>query len=73
LETKSVIKTQRHYTIVIQFGKDPPSASAIWCKVQQFQETCSVLRRKGARRPSALQKDVDWIQVTFSRAHKTQL
>jgi hypothetical protein len=29
LETKSVIKTQRHYTIVIQFGKDPPSASAI--------------------------------------------
>jgi arsenate reductase-like glutaredoxin family protein len=45
-ERKSVIKTQHHYR------KDPPSDNAIQCWLKQFQETGSVLHRKGAGRPS---------------------
>jgi hypothetical protein len=46
--TKSVIKKQRRYRT--QHGKDPPSDNAIRCWLKQFQETGSVLHRKGAGR-----------------------
>jgi hypothetical protein len=55
-ETKSVIKTQRRYRT--HYGKDPPSDNAIRRWLRQFQETGSVLHRKGAVRPSTSQKDV---------------
>jgi arsenate reductase-like glutaredoxin family protein len=45
-ETKSVIKTHRRY--ITQYGKDPPSDNAIRRWLKQFQETGSVLNRKGA-------------------------
>jgi hypothetical protein len=45
-ETKSVIKTQRRYRT--QYGKDLPSDNAIRRWSKQFQETGSVLHRKGA-------------------------
>jgi hypothetical protein len=65
-ETNSVIKTQdRHRT---QYGKDPPSDNAIRHWLKQFQETGSVLHRKGAGRPSTSQEDVDRIQEAFSRS-----
>jgi hypothetical protein len=46
LETKSVIKTQRHYRT--QYGKDPPSDNAIRLWLKQFQGTGNILHRKGA-------------------------
>jgi transposase len=64
-ETKSVIKKQRNYRT--QYGKDPPSDNAIRRWLKQFQETGSVLHRKGAGRPSTSQEDVDRIQEKFSR------
>jgi hypothetical protein len=65
-ETKSVIKTQRRYRT--QYGKDPPSDNAIQRWLKQFQETGSVLHRKGAGRLSTSQEDVDQIQEAFSRS-----
>jgi transposase len=65
-ETKSVMKTQHRYRT--QYGKDPPADNAIRRWVKQFQETGSVLRRKGAGRPSISQEDVDRIQEAFSRS-----
>jgi transposase len=64
-ETKSVIKTQRRYST--QYGKAPPSDNAIRRWLNQFQETGTVLHRKGAGRLSTLQEDVDRIQEAFSR------
>jgi hypothetical protein len=49
-ETKSVIKTQRRYRT--QYGKVLSSDNAIRRSLKQFQETDSVLYRKGAGRPS---------------------
>jgi hypothetical protein len=49
-ETKSVIKKQRRYKT--QYGNDPPSDNAIRRWLKQFQETGSVLHRKGVGRPS---------------------
>jgi transposase len=65
-ETKSVIKMQRHYRT--QYGKDSPSDNAIRRWLKQFQETGSVLHRKGAGRPSTLPEDFDRIQEAFSRS-----
>jgi transposase len=56
-ETKSVNETQRRYRT--QYGKDPPSDNAIRRWLKQFQESGSVLHRKGAGRPSASQDDVE--------------
>jgi hypothetical protein len=63
---KSVLRTQRRYRT--QHGKAPPPDKAIRRWVKQFQETGSVLRRKGAGRPSTWQEDVDRIQEAFSRS-----
>jgi hypothetical protein len=63
-ETKSVIKTHRLYRA--RYGKDPTSDNTIRRWLKQFQETGSVLHRKGPERPSTLQEDVDRIQEAFS-------
>jgi hypothetical protein len=63
-EIKSIIKMQRHYRT--QYGKVPPSDNAIQHKLKQFQETGSVLHRKGAGRPSTSQEDVDQIQEAWT-------
>jgi transposase-like protein len=65
-EMKSVVKTQRRYAT--QYGKDPPSDNAIRRWLKQFQETGSVLHRKGAGRPSISQEDVDRIQEAISES-----
>jgi hypothetical protein len=51
-----------------QYGKDPPADNAIRRWLKQFQETGSVLHRKGTGRPSTSQEDVDRIQEEFSRS-----
>jgi transposase len=64
-ETKSVTKKQRRYRI--QYGRDPPlDTKAMRRWVKQLQETGSVLRRKGARRPSTAQEDVDRVQEAWT-------
>ncbi|GBM66622.1 hypothetical protein AVEN_109028-1 [Araneus ventricosus] len=45
-ETKSVITTQRRFRTT--YKKDPPSDNSIRLWLTQFQETGSVLHRKGA-------------------------
>jgi transposase len=55
-ETKSVIKMQRRYRT--QYGQDPASDNAMRRWLKKFQETGSVLHRKGAGRPSTSQEDV---------------
>jgi hypothetical protein len=65
-ETKSAIKTQRHYRP--QYGKDPPSGKATQRYTKQFQDTGNNLHRNGAGRPSTSQEDVDRIQEAFSRS-----
>ncbi|GBM95683.1 hypothetical protein AVEN_104970-1 [Araneus ventricosus] len=65
-ETKSVITTQRRFKTT--YKKDPPSDNAIRRWLTQFQETGSVLHRKGAGRPSTSQENVDRIQETFTRS-----
>jgi hypothetical protein len=67
-ETKFVIKTQRRYRT--QYGKDPVSDNAIRRWLMQFQETDSVLHRKGAGRPSTSQEGVDRNEEVFSRSPK---
>jgi hypothetical protein len=64
-ETKSVIKTHRHYRT--QYGKDSTSDNAIRRWLKQFQETGNVLDRKGTVRPSISQEGVDRIQEASSR------
>jgi transposase-like protein len=64
--TKSVINMQRRY--ITQYGTDPHPDKAIRRWVKQFQETGSVLHRKGERRPSTSQEDVDRIQEVISRS-----
>ncbi|GBN64571.1 hypothetical protein AVEN_29407-1 [Araneus ventricosus] len=49
-ETKSVITTQRRFRTT--YKKDPPSDNSIRRWLTQFQETGSVLHRKGVGRPS---------------------
>jgi hypothetical protein len=58
-DTKSVIKRQRRYRT--HYGKDPPSDKAIRHWLKQFQVNGSVLHRKGERRPSTSQEDIDRI------------
>ncbi|GBN57361.1 hypothetical protein AVEN_151180-1 [Araneus ventricosus] len=65
-ETKSVITTQRRFRTT--YKKDPPSDNSIRRWLTQFQETGSVLHRKGAGRPSTSQENVDRIQKTFTRS-----
>ncbi|GBO45561.1 hypothetical protein AVEN_270657-1 [Araneus ventricosus] len=65
-ETKSVITTQRRFRTT--YMKDPPSDNSIRRWLTQFQETGSVLHRKGAGRPSTSQENVDRIQETFTRS-----
>ncbi|GBN70979.1 hypothetical protein AVEN_6951-1 [Araneus ventricosus] len=65
-ETKSVITTQRRFRTT--YKKDPPSDNSIRRWLTQFQETGSVLHRKGAGRPSTSQENVDRIQETFTRS-----
>ncbi|GBM49367.1 hypothetical protein AVEN_264526-1 [Araneus ventricosus] len=65
-ETKSVITTQRRFRTTCT--KDPPSDNSIRRWLTQFQETGSVLHRKGAGRPSTSQENVDRIQETFTRS-----
>jgi hypothetical protein len=64
-ETKFFVKTQRRYET--QYGKDPPSDKAIRRWLKQFQETASVLHRKGVGRPSTSQEGDDRIQEAFTR------
>ncbi|GBM67500.1 hypothetical protein AVEN_73648-1 [Araneus ventricosus] len=64
-ETISVITTQRRLRTT--YKKDPPSNNSIRRWLTQFQETGSVLHRKGAGRPSTSQENVDRIQETFTR------
>ncbi|GBM88624.1 hypothetical protein AVEN_207120-1 [Araneus ventricosus] len=61
-ETKSVITTQRRFRTT--YKKDPPSDNSIRRWLTQFQETGSVLHRKGAGRPNVSQENVDRIQET---------
>ncbi|GBM35050.1 hypothetical protein AVEN_203217-1 [Araneus ventricosus] len=63
-ETKSVITTQRRFRTT--YKKDPPSDNSIRRWLTQFQETGSVLHRKGAARPITSQENVDRIQETFT-------
>ncbi|GBM44411.1 hypothetical protein AVEN_128272-1 [Araneus ventricosus] len=65
-ETKSVITTQRRFRTT--YKKDPPSDNSIRRWLTQFQDTGSVLHRKGAGRPSTSQENVDRIQETFTRS-----
>jgi hypothetical protein len=58
-ERKSVIKMQRRYRT--QYGKDPPSGNVIRRWLKEFQETGSVLHRKGAGRLSISQEDFNGI------------
>ncbi|GBM67871.1 hypothetical protein AVEN_71199-1 [Araneus ventricosus] len=50
------------------YKKDPPSDNSIRRWLTQFQETGSVLHRKGAGRPNTSQENVDRIQETFTRS-----
>jgi hypothetical protein len=68
-DRKSVIKMRRYYRT--EYGKALPSDNAIRRWLKQFQETGSVLHRKGARRPSTSQEDVDRIQEAFARSPQT--
>jgi hypothetical protein len=52
----------------IKHRKYPPSDNATPRQLKQFQETGSVLRRKGAGRPSTAQESVDRIQEAFTRS-----
>jgi transposase len=70
-EPKSVIKMQHSYRT--QYGKDPPSDNAIRRWLKQFQETGSVLHRKGAGRPSTSQKMLIESRKRLLEAHKNQL
>ncbi|GBN51747.1 hypothetical protein AVEN_55021-1 [Araneus ventricosus] len=65
-ETKSVITTQRCFRTT--YKKDPPLDNSIRRWLTQFQETGSVLHRKGAGRPSTSQENVDRIQETFTHS-----
>ncbi|GBN89029.1 hypothetical protein AVEN_23529-1 [Araneus ventricosus] len=65
-ETKSVITTQRRFRT--KYKKDPPSDNSIRRWLTQFQETGSVLHRKGPGRPITSQENVDRIQETFTRS-----
>ncbi|GBO07188.1 hypothetical protein AVEN_216308-1 [Araneus ventricosus] len=65
-ETKSVLTSQRRFRTT--YKKDPPSDNSIRRWLTQFQETGSVLHRKGAGRPSTSQENVDRIQETFTRS-----
>ncbi|GBN60650.1 hypothetical protein AVEN_254379-1 [Araneus ventricosus] len=65
-ETKSVITTQRRFRTT--YKEDPSSDNSIRRWLTQFQETGSVLHRKGAGRPSTSQENVDRIQETFTRS-----
>jgi transposase len=62
----SVIEMQRRYRI--QYGKAPPSDNAIRCWLKQFQETGTVLHRKGVGRPSTSQEALDRIQEAITRS-----
>jgi hypothetical protein len=64
-ERKSFINMQRRYRT--QYGRAPLSDNAIRRRLKQFQETGSVLHRKGAGRLSISQEDVARIQEAFSR------
>jgi hypothetical protein len=63
-ETQSVIKMLPRYRT--QYGRDPPADNAIRRWLQQFQETGSVLHRKGTGRPITWQEDVDRIQEDWT-------
>ncbi|GBN86725.1 hypothetical protein AVEN_87035-1 [Araneus ventricosus] len=65
-EIKSVITTQRRFRTT--YKKDPPSDNSIRRWLTKFQETGSVLHRKGAGRPSTSQENVDRIQETFTHS-----
>ncbi|GBM19514.1 hypothetical protein AVEN_107986-1 [Araneus ventricosus] len=65
-ETKSAITTQRRFRTT--YKKDPNSDNSIRRWLTQFQETGSVLHRKGAGRPSTSQEIVDRIPETFTRS-----
>jgi transposase len=68
-EAKSVIKMQRLYRT--QYGDDPLSDNSIRRWLKQFQETGSVLHRRGEERPSTSQEDVVLIQEhIFSKPAK---
>jgi hypothetical protein len=70
-ETKSVIKMPRRYRT--PYGRDPPSVSAIRRWLKQFQETVSVLHRKGAGRQRLPRKTLIESRKRFVEAHKNQL
>jgi transposase len=57
-ETKSFLKIQRRYRA--RYGQDQPSDNAIRRWLQQFQETGSVLHRKGAGRPTTLGGEIEY-------------
>jgi hypothetical protein len=63
-EIKSVIKRHRRYRT--QYGKDPLSDNVIRRWLKQYQETGSVLRRKGTGRLKTSQEGVDRIQRAWT-------
>ncbi|GBM28257.1 hypothetical protein AVEN_54034-1 [Araneus ventricosus] len=69
-ETKSVITTQRRFRTT--YKKDPPSDNSIRRWLTQFQETGSVLHRKGAGRPSTSQKMLIAYKKRLLAVHENQ-
>jgi hypothetical protein len=60
--------SKRNVVTELNMEKIHPSDNAIRLWLKQFQETGSVLHRKGAGRPSTSQEDVDRIQEAFYRS-----
>jgi hypothetical protein len=62
---RNKVRYQKQCRYRTQYGKEPPSDNAIRRWLKQYQETGSVLHRKGAGRPSTSQKGVDRTQYRF--------
>jgi transposase len=65
-ETKSPGTVKRRFQR--QFNKDPPKEQSLRRWLKQFQETGSVLHRKGAGRPSVSADTEDNTEQAFTRS-----
>jgi transposase len=65
-ETKSVIQVQRRYRR--ECGERTPGRQSLKRWLKQFQETGSVLHKKGAGRPSVDADTVEMVRETFQRS-----
>ncbi|GBL72709.1 hypothetical protein AVEN_127946-1 [Araneus ventricosus] len=70
-ETKSVITTQRRFRTT--YKKDPPSDNAIRRWLTQFQETGSVLHRKGREDRAPRRKMLIASKKRLLAVHENQL